>query len=66
MQQVLCRGPADPEDTVRTEEALPEGGSRAAFSLPSEHAHSGSSVQQPRLPSRVESRALVSGTKAQL
>lgn len=63
MQQVLCRGPAEPEDTVCAEEALPEGGTCAAFSLPSEHTHSGSSMQQPCLPSRVEPRALVSGKK---
>ena len=61
VQQVMCGGPAEPEGPVCPEEALPEGGSGIAFSLPSEHTHSGSSLQQPWLPSRMEPWALVSG-----
>lgn len=61
MQQVVCRGPAEPEGAVRAEEALPKGGGGAALSLPSEHAHPGPSLQQPGLPSRMEPWALVTG-----
>lgn len=61
LQQVMRGRPAEPEGAVRPEEALPEGGGRPALSLPGEHAHSGSSLQQPSLPSGMEPWALVSG-----
>jgi hypothetical protein len=61
VQQVVCWGPAEPKDPVCAEEALPKGRGSGAFPLPSEHTHSGSSVQQPSLSSRVESWALVTG-----
>lgn len=61
VQQVVCRGPAEPEDPVHAEEAFPKGGSRAALPVPGEHTHTGSRLQQPALPARVEPRALVSG-----
>lgn len=61
LQQVLCGRPAEPEGAVHPEEALPGGGGGPALSLPGEHAHSGSSLQQPCLPSGMEPWALVSG-----
>lgn len=61
VQQVMCEGPAEPENPVCPEEALPKGGGRPAFALPGEHTHASSILQQPCLPSRVEPRALVSG-----
>ena len=61
LQQVVCGRPAEPEGAVRPEEALPEGGGSPALSLPGEHTHSGSSLQQPCLPSGMEPWALVSG-----
>lgn len=61
VQQVMCKGPAEPENPVCPEEAFPKGGGRAAFALPGEHTHASSSLQQPCLSSRVEPRALVSG-----
>ena len=61
LQQVVRGRPAEPEGAVRPEEALPEGGGGPALSLPGEHAHSGSSLQQPCLPSGMEPWALVSG-----
>lgn len=61
LQQVVCGRPAEPEGAVRPEEALPEGGGGPALSLPGEHTHSGSSLQQPCLPSGMEPWALVSG-----
>lgn len=60
VQQAMCGGPAEPENPVCAEEALPEGGRGGALPLPSEHTHSGPGLQQPRLPPRVEPRALVS------
>lgn len=63
VQQVMCGGPAEPEDPVCAEEALPKGGGGAAFSLPREHTHSGSSLQHPHLPSRLEPWALVPGNQ---
>lgn len=63
VQQAVCGGPAEPEDPVCTEAALPEGGGGGALPLPREHAHSGPGLQQPRLPPGVEPRALVSGNR---
>lgn len=63
MQQVLCWRPAEPKDPVCAKETLPEGGSSIAFSVSSEHTHSGPSLQQPRLPSRMEPWTLVSGNR---
>ena len=60
LQQVVCGRPAEPEGAVRPEEALPEGGGGPALSLPGEHTQSGSSLQQPCLPSGMEPWALVS------
>ena len=58
---VVCGRPAEPEGAMHPEEALPGGGGGPALSLPGEHAHSGSSLQQPCLPSGMEPWALVSG-----
>lgn len=66
VQQVMCGGPAEQEDPVCPEEAVPEGGSSVTFSLPSEHAHSGASLQQSCLPSRMEPWTLVSGKWARI
>lgn len=66
VQQAVRGGPAEPENPVCAEEALPEGGGGAALPLPREHSHSGPGVQQPRLPPRVEPRALVSGNGVRL
>ena len=66
MQQVLCWRPAEPKDPVCAKEALPKGGSSVAFSLSSEHTHSGPSLQQPCLPSRMEPWTLVSGNRRKL
>lgn len=64
VQPAVCGGPAEPESPVCAEEALPEGGGSVAFPLSSEHTHPSSSLQQPRLPTGVEPRALVSGNWA--
>ena len=61
VQPAVCRGPAEPENAVCPEAALPEGGGGAALPLPGEHTHPSASLQQPRLPPRVDLRALVSG-----
>lgn len=61
VQQLVCGGPAEQEGPVCPEEALPEGGSRAALALPGEHPHAGTGLQQPCLPPRMEPWALVSG-----
>lgn len=64
VQPVMRGGPAEQEDPVCPEEAVPEGGSGAALPVPGEHTHSGASLQQPCLPPGMEPWALVSGERA--